>query len=141
MVTGNQVAAAVLPGSLLYLGEQQGMVTLADDTEGPNYSVSVMVSRLDFAMSLEGQASLGRLRMAFNDQVAGINADPESFRSLLIEKTSLPEEIANSYPIPTYPSARKPPADVVEPVLAWMFDKGYLDQRMGYDPVTGEFIL
>jgi NitT/TauT family transport system substrate-binding protein len=141
MVASNQVAAAMLPGSLLYLGEQQGMITIADDTAGSaNYSVSVMVARADFALSIEGQAVFERLRMARNEQVAKINADPEAFRALLVEKTSLPEEIAATYPIPTSPTAEKPTADMVEPVLAWMLDKGYLSSPMGYDPVTGQFL-
>ncbi|MDR1422583.1 MAG: ABC transporter substrate-binding protein [Coriobacteriales bacterium] len=139
MVTGNQVAAAMLPGSLLYLGEQQGMVVIADDTTGPNYSQSVMVARLDLAQSAAGQAIFERLRMAWNEQVTKINADPESFRALLVEKTSLPAEIADSYPVPTYPTVGKPTSDMVEPVLEWMFEKGYLEERMGYDPVTGGF--
>jgi NitT/TauT family transport system substrate-binding protein len=141
MVNANQVGAAVLPGTLLYLGEQQGLITIADDTQAAhNYSVSVMVSRAEFGLSVEGQAAFERLRMAWNEQVEQINADPESFRALLVEKTSLPEAIASSYPIPTYPTVSKPTADMVDPVLAWMFNKGYLDHRVGYDPITGEFL-
>jgi NitT/TauT family transport system substrate-binding protein len=141
MVTANQVAAAVLPASLLYFGEQEGMVVLADDTKGPNnYSVSVMVARADFVASAEGQAALEHLRAVHDAQVEKINAEPEAFRGLLAEKTSLPETIAGSYPVPTYPVAARPKAEVVEPVLAWMFEKGYLEQPLGYDEVTGQFL-
>ena len=135
-MANNQVAAAALPGSLLALGEASGMVLLADDTQGDNISQSV------FAVSQAwidggGQAALDAVRQAWDAAVDAINADPESFRALLVEKANLPELVADTYSISTYPEAALPTAEMVDPVLAWMQEKGYLTANVVYDAATG----
>ncbi|WP_294440630.1 ABC transporter substrate-binding protein [uncultured Slackia sp.] len=135
-MANNQVAAAALPGSLLALGEASGMVLLADDTQGDNISQSV------FAVSQAwidggGQAALDAVRQAWDAAVDAINADPESFRALLVEKANLPELVADTYSISTYPEATLPTAEMVDPVLAWMQEKGYLTANVAYDAATG----
>jgi len=141
MMTSNQVAAAALPASLLYLGEQTGMVLVADDTHGENLSMSVMVARSDFAATPEGQRAITQVQASW-DQAAGlINANPTAYRTLLVERASLPELIASDYPVSTYPLAKLPPTEVVGSMLSWMTAKGYLEQPLGYDGLTGKFIL
>ena len=49
-----------------------------------------------------------------------INDDPEAYREVLIENANLPVEIADTYPISTYPTVQLPTAAMVDPVLAWM---------------------
>lgn len=135
-MANNQIAAAALPGSLLALGEASGMVLLADDTQGENISQSVFAVRRTW-MEDGGQAALDAVRRAWDSAVGEINADPESFRSLLVEKANLPELVAQTYPISTYPEAAVPEARMVEPVLEWMKSKGYLNVELSYDASTG----
>ena len=135
-MANNQVAAASLPGSLLALGEASGMVLLADDAQGDNISQSV------FAVSQTwidegGQQALDAVREAWDAAVAQINDDPESFRDLLVEKASLSDVVADTYPISTYPEAALPTSEMVDPVLSWMQEKGYLTTDVTYDSETG----
>jgi NitT/TauT family transport system substrate-binding protein len=139
MMASNQVAGAGLPASLLYLGEQTGMVLVADDTQGKNLSQSVMVFRTDFVASDEGAQALEKVRASWDKAVGLLAADPTAYRALLVEKASLPEVIAESYPISDYPLAKRPTSEVVEPVLEWMYEKGYLEVPLGYDSATGLF--
>ena len=67
------------------------------------------------------------------------NKDPESYRETLIEHANLPVEIADTYPISTYPTVQLPTAAMVDPVLAWMQQKSYLTQPLTYDEKTGTF--
>ncbi len=135
-MANNQVAAASLPGSLLALGEANGMVLLADDTQGDNISQSV------FAVSQAwidegGQQALDAVREAWDAAVAQINDDPENFRDLLVEKASLSDVVADTYPISTYPEAALPTSEMIDPVLSWMQEKGYLTADVTYDSETG----
>lgn len=139
MMTSNQVAAAALPGSLLALGEAQGMICLADDTKGENLSQSVMVMSEGLAATQQGKEMLEKAAEAWNNAVALINDNPEHYRSLLAEKAQLPEIIVDSYPISEYPTTQLPCDTMVTPVLDWMHEKGYLDKELGYDKKTGQF--
>ncbi|MDR2672837.1 MAG: ABC transporter substrate-binding protein [Coriobacteriales bacterium] len=139
MMVANQVAAAALPGSLLALGEVNGMILIADDRGAENLSQSVMIANADFSQSSEGAAALSLLGGIWNEAVRMINDDPEAFRGLLIEKAQLPEPVQATYPVNKYPLTELPSAAMVDPVLDWMFEKGYLSQELRYDPQTGTF--
>lgn len=135
-MANNKVAAAALPGSLLALGEAQGLVLLADDTQGDNISQSVFAVRADW-VDAGGQTALDGVRASWDKAVAAINADPENFRALLVEKANLPELVADSYPVASYPAAAVPTAEMVDSVLDWMSSKGYLEVDLSFDPATG----
>ena len=135
-MANNQVAAAALPGSLLALGESQGMVLLADDTQGENISQSVFAVNAAWVEE-GGQAALDKMASSWNAAAAAITADPESFRALLIEKANLPERVAQTYPVATYPGTSVPGLSCVQHVLNWMEEKGYLGADVSYNATTG----
>lgn len=137
-MANNQIAAAALPASLLALGEATGMVLLADDTQGDNISQSVLAVRSSW-LSEGGSDALDAVRAAWNKAAESINADPESYRALLVEKANLSDVVADSYPICTYPQAELPTSDMVQPVLDWMLEKGYIATALTYDQTTGTF--
>lgn len=137
-MVNNQVAAAALPASLLALGEAQGMVLLAGDTQGDNISQSVLAVRGGW-LEEGGTPTLDIVRDAWNQAVDEINTDPEAYRALLVEKANLPELVADTYAISTYPEAALPTKDMVQPVLDWMLDKGYLVEALTYDEGNGTF--
>ncbi|MGI6221604.1 MAG: ABC transporter substrate-binding protein [Coriobacteriales bacterium] len=138
MVNGD-VKAAALPGPLLALGEANGCVLVADDTAGDNISQSVMIMRSDFAETEQGAAALARIAPIWDAAADLINANPESYRELLAKNANLSDEVAGTYPICEYPHAQLPAAEMVDPVLDWMVDKGYLTEPLSYDAITGTF--
>lgn len=147
LVAAGQLDAAALPASMLALGEASGMVLLADDTTGENVSQSVMVVR-DAYNTGEGVKTLAAVREVWDEAASQINVDPEKYRMLLVEKANLNEQVAASYVICEYPMARTaqgepayPPAELIEPVLSWMSDKGYVTKSVSYDESNGSFTI
>ena len=138
-MASGQVAAAALPASLLALGESRGFTVLADDTTGENISQSVMIARSAVLSAEGGSALLEKLQQAWNSAVERINAQPEQYRALLVEKASLPEAIAQSYHISNYPTTQLPSNATIDPVLAWMQEKHYLETPLRYNETNGCF--
>ena len=138
MVSG-EVAAAALPGTLLALGEASGCKLIADDTQGQNLSQSVMIARADALADEEKAVQIEALESVWNTGAGLVNDNPELYRTVLVQNANLPDEIADTYPISTYPTAQLPTAAMVEPVLEWMEQKGYLTQPLSYDETTGVF--
>ena len=136
MVSG-EVKAAALPASLLALGEAQGCTLIADDTAGDNISQSVMIARSDFAA--DNAEAIEAAKGAWNKAVDVINADPEGVRPLLVEKANLSDEVAETYPVCTYPQAQLPTQEQIDNVLTWMVKKDYLASAITYDAATGTF--
>ncbi len=138
------LGAAALPASLLELGEASGMKLLADDTQADNISQSVMVSRVAFAD--EHPEEVVAVAHAWNVAVSLLTADPEAYRGLLAERANINDAIADEYPVSAYPQATVDDvlcraSAIVEPVLAWMQEKGYGGDGVTYDAATGRFAV
>ena len=138
-MASGEVAAAALPGTLLALGEASGCKLIADDTKGENLSQSVMIVRSSVLSESGRPEQIEILKAVWDEAAANVNKDPESYRETLIEHANLPIEIADTYPISTYPTVQLPTAAMVDPVLAWMQQKSYLTQPLTYDEKTGTF--
>ena len=145
LASAGSLDAAALPGSMLALGEVSGMVVLADDTQGDNVSQSVMVARTEYKEG-EGAAGIESLRAVWDEAADLVNANPENYRALLAQKANLNDAVVDSYPICEYPHASTdagtsayPPADLIEPQIEWMKQKGYATSNVAYDETTGTF--
>ena len=134
------ITAAALPGSLLALGEANGCVCIADDTAGENISQSVMIARTAFLDADADGSAMQALREAWNAAVGRINAKPSDYRALQVEKANLNEALAETYPVSTYPTCQLPTSQMIDPVLAWMDEKGYLEYPITYNPETGAYL-
>ena len=138
-MASGQVPAAALPASLLALGESKGFRCVADDTTGDNISQSVMIVREAWLEGEGGKAALEALQGVWDEAASLINKTPENYRALLVEQASLAEDIADTYPISSYPTAQLPTQQMVGDVLSWMLEKGYLDAALTYDADNGTF--
>ena len=147
LTASGQYQAAALPNSLLVLGEAQGMTVLADDTQGDNISQSVMVARA--AWAADNASAIEAVARVWDEAVALIDDDPAAYRELLVEKANVNSAVAESYAVSSYPTALaadgttlvRVPADLVEPVVEWMQQKGYTGATVAYDAETGAFAL
>ena len=138
-MASGQVKAAALPASLLALGEANGFSVVADDTQGANLSQSVMIARSAFLETPEGTAAVQACKDVWNKAVEKINAAPESYRALLASKANLSDQIAQTYQVSTYPTCQLPEQAMVDDVLSWMQDKGYLAKGITYNAADGTF--
>ena len=145
LMASGQLAAAALPGSLLALGEANGMKLLADDTTGQNVSQSVMVAQESF--EADHHEAVEAVALAWNAAADAINADRAAYLPVLAEEANLNETIAESYPVSTYPYAfdlgalKRPLASLVEPQIAWMAKKGYGTAGTTYDEASGAIVV
>ena len=139
LLTSGQLKAAALPEPFLSLAEQGGAKVLATDTTAKaNLSQTVLVFSNAFLSREGGAATVTSVLKAWDLGVNDINKAPDSVRALLVEKAKLPQSLATSYKINTYPTHQLPSRADVEAVLAWMKSKGYLKADVTYGQLTGQ---
>lgn len=68
----------------------------------------------------------------WNLAVDEINANPDKYRSLLLEEIRLPDDPDFPYPVPVYHPVKLPGEDTVEIVLEWFENKYGLDHPVSY---------
>jgi NitT/TauT family transport system substrate-binding protein len=134
-----QIAAATLPDPLAQSAIEQGAVNVIDDSAHPAFAVSVLGFSEE---ALTEKPEAVRRFLAAWDQAAGdINADPEAFRGLLLEKVNVPPNVQETYAIPPFPRAEVPDEDQWADVLAWLGDKGLVESDLPYgESVTDEYL-
>lgn len=129
LLMSGKLKAASLPEPFVSLAEKQGaqVVPGGDDTKAKsNISQTVLAVNREFSDTDEGAASVAAILAAWDKAVTDINADPNSFRSTLVSKARLPQPLATSFAVSTYPTASAPTEEQVQVVLDWMKAKGYL---------------
>ncbi|MHB1135600.1 MAG: ABC transporter substrate-binding protein [Coriobacteriia bacterium] len=129
LLMSGQLTAASLPEPFVTLAELEGatVVTGGDDTTaGENISQSVLAVSREYTSSPEGAAALDALLAAWDLAVDDLNATPDDFRSTLVGKAGLPEPLADTYQVSSYPRAQPPAPERVQAVLDWMAERGYL---------------
>ena len=78
---------------------------------------------------------------AYNEAIGLIDADPEAYRDLCLKTASVPEELAETYPIPSYTVNTVPDEASVQRVMDWLVQRGLLEQAFTYEEmVDGEFL-
>jgi len=130
------VAAAALPEPFLSLAEKSGAKVLADDTKGANLSQTILVFSDKFLGDVANATAVGKLLGVWDEAVGTVNAAPESFRGLLVEKARLPEPLKDTYKVNTYPKAALPTTAEVAAVLEWMKAEGLLKTELTYADMT-----
>lgn len=133
LLMSGKLDAAALPEPFLSLAEKQGARVVADDTGDVNLSQTVMLFAEKYLNDPVGAAAVKSLMGVWDEAVTKINADPNAYRPLLVEKAKLPAPLAGSYQVNTYPTHQLPAQEQVDAVLSWMQDKGLLPSRVTYE--------
>ena len=136
LLMNGQLKAAALPEPLLSLAEKQGARLVADDTKGQNLSQTVLVFSDEFLRSSGGLETEEALMEVWDAGVKQVNADPNAWRNLLVDKARLPEPIKDTYAIQTYPLHQLPTAAQVNSVLDWMKAEGLLETELQYEDLV-----
>ncbi len=137
LLMSDKLQAAALPEPFLTLAEQGGAKIVASDTSATaNLSQTVLVFSDKYLETEAGLAAAKAVLAAWDLAVNDINKSPESYRPLLVEKARLPEALASTYVVNTYPTAQLPTKEQVDAVLTWMKDKGYLKGDVTYDSLV-----
>ena len=134
-----QIKAATLPEPLANSAMASGAVAVIADADSPRYSVSVLA--FTGGSLKENPRGVRAFLKAWDRAAADINASPEAYRPLLLERIRVPGNIRDSYPIPPFPRSRVPDSGQWDDVMDWMLDKGLLEKPVTYDSsVTTDFL-
>ena len=131
-----ELKAAVLPEPLLSLAVFEGATLLADDTTGENLSQTVLVFSDEYLSEIGGVDTMAALLKTWDAAVEIVNADPEAWRELLVERAQLPEPIKETYRISAYPTAQIPTTEQVNAVIDWLRTKGTLQSEITYEDLV-----
>ena len=134
-----QLKAATLPDPLAKSALEAGAGSVVDDSNYPLYSISVLSFNIE---ALKTKADLVRhFLKAWNQAAYDINADPEFYRGLLLQKIRVPENIRQTYRIPPFPVREVPGAESWTDVMNWMVSKGLLKAPIPLtDSITANFL-
>lgn len=138
MLMNDQIKAACLPDPQASLAQKQGARLIIDDTKD-NVSQVVLLFRSEAIQAK--QSAIGAMYRAYSQAVEDINAAPESYRSLFVEKAGIPEPIKDTYKVPQYSHPQPPTEEQVDRVLQWLSDKNLLQQKVTYNELVNTDLL
>lgn len=133
-----KLEAAALPEPLLSLAQVNGARLIADDTKGEILSVSYLIAGDEWLGTPDGAEAMTRLLGAIAGAVSRINADPDSWRPTLVENAGVPDGIADTYPVQTYPAPAIPAEDSLARVQEWMLRRELIGERIPYADLVWE---
>jgi NitT/TauT family transport system substrate-binding protein len=134
MLLSNSVKAATLPEPLATIAEGKGAKKLITDASAQeSLSQTVMVFRADVLESKKSEIS--NFFRAYTHAVEAINAEPEKYRKLFVEKGRIPPFLAKNYPIPTYPLPAPFSEKLYQPIIEWLVAK-QLVTRLSYESMV-----
>jgi len=134
-----QLSAATLPDPLAKSAMETGAILVIDDAKYPRYSMSVL--SFDLQALQQRPDEVRNFLKAWDQATADINANPENYRGLLLQKIRVPKNIQATFPIPPYPRKELPDEDQWADVMAWMVNKGLLESPLMYRPsVTNAYL-
>lgn len=135
LLLNGKLQAATLPDPFASLAEHQGARVILDDTKAQhNYSQVVILA----SQSLIDQRpeDLKKLLQACARAGAELNAHPEKYRALMVEKAQVPEAIKDSYAGTKYAVGQIPAPEDIERVVKWMQAKGLLKKPLSYEELV-----
>ncbi len=129
LMSGN-IQAAVLPDPLAQGAIAAGARVVVEDSQYADLSQSVLVFT---AGALQAKpATIRKFLAAWEQAVTELNANPEQYRSVLIEQGRVPVAIQDSYRMPPFPGRGAPSEAEVADVAAWLKEKGLVARDLAY---------
>ena len=126
-----QVLVATLPDPLAQAAIEAGAIPIIDDAAYPEYSLSTLSFSID---AIENKPEpIRRFLLAWDMAVQDLNANPEAYRALFLEKVNVPESVQETYDIPPFPRAVIPTEEQWADVLDWLIERGLLDEELPYE--------
>lgn len=122
MLLSDAVKAATLPEPLASIAAGKGAKVLLTDADGTeSLSQTVIVFRPEVLEKRKAEVS--SFFRAYAGAVSAINADPEKYRALVVDKGRIPPALAATYPIPRYPAPAPFSPALYAPIIDWLAAK------------------
>ena len=139
LLGSGELNAAMLPDPLASLVMQQGAVLVIDDSSHPEYSHSTVSFRKTF-IDDNPDAVRGFLA-AWEEAVALINADPQKYSDLMVERELVPQPLAGKFSVPEFVTAGIPTQAQWDDAINWVNEKGFEAGQATYkNSITDEYL-
>ena len=125
MLLSGEIDAAILPEPLLSLARLKGCDVAVTDAK-LNMPLTVIALHEDRAADFDG------FRDAYKEAVQRINANPESYRSLMGATCRVPKPLQADFPVFTYPEPGLPSEMDLFSIQQWMLSRGMLKSMIPY---------
>ncbi|RPI95740.1 MAG: hypothetical protein EHM39_11530 [Chloroflexi bacterium] len=124
--------AVTLPDPLAQAAIEGGAILIADDSAlvDTQFSQSVLTFR-KAVIDEEPEAVQAFLR-AWMRAADDINADPEAYRDLWLENTSVPDSVRDSYELPPFPTYEITTEDAWNDTMQWLVDQEIIEEKPSY---------
>lgn len=134
-----EIKAACLPDPLAQGAIAGGAKLIVDDASHTELSQSVLSFRTEY---LEANPdTVRRFLAAWEKAVQAINANPEKYQELLVEKGRLPESIRGTYLMPPFPEKDVTSETEWQDVVDWLLQKGLIENAISYsDSVDASYL-
>ena len=140
LLLAGQIEAATLPDPLGFSAVKAGAVEVGSDLAAEDLSASV-ISFSSSAVNTKTEA-VHKFMQAWDRAAADLNADPESYRELMLKKIRVPKNVQDSFMIPKMPRGKVPTREQWDDAVAWLIEKNLLNQAVSYEEsVTDRFIV
>ncbi|MFC1863516.1 ABC transporter substrate-binding protein [Thermodesulfobacteriota bacterium] len=134
-----RIKAATLPDPMGLSALSSGANEIISDAAYPQYSISVLSFNIK-AINNKSQ-EIKRFLRAWHRAAKAVNDNPEIYRQLLLDKVRVPPNVQNGYPMPHYPVNEIPTPSEWSDVMAWMVEKGLLNDALPYETSVSEGFL
>jgi NitT/TauT family transport system substrate-binding protein len=138
LMTGG-VAAATLPDPLAQGAIAAGATLVVDDSQFTDYSHSVLV--LGQEVLEDRPETVRRFLSAWDKAAAELNAHPDLYSDLMIEKGRVPESIQGTYTMPTFPRGEITSESQWADIVDWLLAKGLVDGEIPYEDAVDDSFL
>jgi NitT/TauT family transport system substrate-binding protein len=139
MLLSNSVKAATLPEPLASIAVAKGArLLVSDNTSKESLSQTVIIFRKDI---LENRMNnVKAFFKGLHSAVQAINSNPESYRSLFIEKGRVPPFMTDSYKIPDFPLPEPFSKQLYTPIMDWLYKKKVINHLSYTTMVSTDFL-
>ena len=132
LLQGQDIDAAILPDPLASFAISKGGISVIDDTTlDENFSQSVYLATDEFMSKHRNQ--LNTFMDVLQRSMTDINENPDKYHALMMEKTKVPPELQETYPMPTYSPGTVPAEQEVARLQSWMVEKQMLEKVFSYE--------
>ena len=140
MMEGN-LTAAILPDPLAQAAIEAGAILVLDDSIYVEEQYSQSILSFSNQVLNENPEAVRAFLRAWYRAVDELNADSDSFRTLWLENTTVPESVQDTYTIPPFPVNEITSESVWDNVNTWLVERGIIDEPAAYtDSVDASFL-
>jgi NitT/TauT family transport system substrate-binding protein len=127
-----QLKAGCLPDPLAQAAIAGGATLIAEDTVLVESDLSQSVVTFNKDMIDKNPDAVQAFVGAWMKAAADINADPEAYRALWLEKTTVPDSVKDTYALPLFPLYAITQELAWNDNTAWMVEQGIIDNAPDY---------